>query len=84
MSGSLKPARPKQEEGSLMNLFNWSCPMLMTMHSSFLTVRRVVGDESVLDGVHVHAHHGGIGELGAQLAAEAAQLSHPEISNFRM
>lgn len=54
-----------------MNLFNWSCPMLMTMHSSFLTVRRVVGDESVLDGVHVHAHHGGIGELGAQLAAEA-------------
>jgi hypothetical protein len=38
------------------------------------TVRRVVGDEAVLDGVHVHAHDGGIGEHGAQVAAEAAQL----------
>jgi hypothetical protein len=56
MSGSLKPAQSKQEEGSLMNLFNWSCPMLMTMHSSFLTVRCVVGDESVLDGAYMSTH----------------------------
>jgi hypothetical protein len=30
--------------------------MLMTMHSSFLTVRCVVGDESVLDGAYMSTH----------------------------
>ena len=38
-----------------------------------LTVLRVVGEEAVLDGVHVDAHHSGVGELGAQVAAEAAE-----------
>jgi len=43
------------------------------MASFGLTVHPVVGEETVLDGVHVDAHHGGVGELGAQVAAEPTE-----------